>query len=207
MPKKSPDICPLGPELQKYWDKRYDYFSRFDEGIQIDAEGLYSVTPEEVGTNQASLMQGTVVLDGFAGVGGSAIAFARAGKKVISVDINPNRLNMARHNADIYGVSEAITFIEGDFFEVAQGINADTVNLDPPWGGPAYKELGRFLLEHFRPNGNDLLTFSLAHFNEIVIHVPLIFDMAELDRYPVNYEVFDDITKGRAISKTVVIQK
>jgi hypothetical protein len=40
----SSDRCPFGEHLQKYWNKRYLYFSRFDDGIEIDAEGLYSVT-------------------------------------------------------------------------------------------------------------------------------------------------------------------
>ncbi|HSH55916.1 MAG TPA: methyltransferase domain-containing protein [Candidatus Limnocylindrales bacterium] len=207
MVNKSPDVCPFGPTLQKYWDNRYQYFSRFDDGIQVDEEGLYSVVPETVGMHQASLIQGTTVLDGFVGVGGSTIAFARAGKEVTAVDINPSRLSMAGHNAAIYGVDSNITFIEGDFFDIAQKVKADTVNLDPPWGGPAYKELGRFLFEHFSPNGNELLPFALAHFDEVMIRVPLIFDMSELDRYSKNYDVHDDISNGRVISKTVIIHK
>ncbi len=207
MVNKSPDICPFGPTLQKYWDNRYHYFSRFDDGIQVDEEGLYSVVPETVGMHQASLIHGTTVLDGFVGVGGSAIAFARAGKKVTAVDINPTRLSMARNNAVIYDVDSNMTFIEGNFLDIAQKVKADTVNLDPPWGGPAYKELGRFLLEHFSPNGNELLSVALAHFNEVMIRVPLIFDMSELGRYSENYDVYDDISNGRVISKTVIIHK
>jgi trimethylguanosine synthase len=207
MADKPPDICPFGEDLQHYWDKRYEYFAKWDDGIQTDAEGLYSVSPEEIGLRQAKLMQGNTVLDGFCGIGGSAIAFAREGKTVTAIDNNQARLKMAEHNASIYGVSSFITFLNGDFFEVAKAIKADTINLDPPWGGPAYKELGRFLLEHFSPNGNDLLTFSLERFNEVLLRVPTIFDFTELERYKVRYQVFDDITNGRVISKTIVIRK
>lgn len=201
------DICPFGPSLQKYWDKRFEYFSRFDEGIQIDAEGLYSVIPEEVGLAQAKLIQGETVLDGFAGVGGSAIALARAGKKVTAIELDDSRLKMAQHNAAVYGVSETITFLQGDFLKLAPTVQADTVNLDPPWGGPAYKELGRFLLEHFSPDGNRLLELSLQHFKEIVLRVPTIFDMSELDRFNTPYTVHDDISKGRTISKTIILRR
>lgn len=204
---KSSDVSPFGPALQKYWDRRYLFFSRFDDGIEIDQEGLYSVIPEEVGLRQAELIQGKTVLDGFGGVGGSTIALARAGKQVTCVEIDPGRLKMAKHNAEVYGVANKITFIEGDFFEVAPTIKADTVNLDPPWGGPAYKELGRFLLEHFSPDGNKLLTFALEHFNEVVLRVPTIFDFTEFERFNVEYQVFDDVSDGRTISKTVVLRK
>ncbi|MBI2346862.1 MAG: RsmD family RNA methyltransferase [Deltaproteobacteria bacterium] len=199
--------CPFGESLQKYWEKRYEYFSKFDEGIQIDAEGFYSVIPEQVGLHQAELIQGATVLDGFAGVGGSAIAFARAGKRVTAVDINGERLKMAEHNATIYGVQNAITFLHGNFFKIAPTVKTDTVNLDPQWGGPTYKELGRFLLEHFSPDGNQLLEFSLQHFNEVALRVPTIFDMSELDRFKTPYTAHDDISNGRIISRTVVLRK
>ena len=41
------DLCPFGEKLQKYWDKRYQLFSKFDEGIQIDEQALFSITPKE----------------------------------------------------------------------------------------------------------------------------------------------------------------
>eukprot|EP00501_MAST-03F_sp_TOSAG23-6_P000582 GSMAST32.ASY1.ANO1.603.1 assembled CDS len=34
--------------LDKYWVQRYRYFSKFDQGIQMDNEGWYSVTPEKI---------------------------------------------------------------------------------------------------------------------------------------------------------------
>ncbi len=37
---------------------------------------------------------------------------------MIAIDINMERLDMARHNASIYGVENRIVFIHGDFFEV-----------------------------------------------------------------------------------------
>lgn len=56
-------------------------------------------------------------MDGFTGVGGSAIAFARAGKLVTTIETNHDRVEMARNNAEVYGAGDKIKFIEGDFFE------------------------------------------------------------------------------------------
>lgn len=91
--------------------------------------------------------------------------------------------------------------------KVAPTIKADTVNLDPPWGGPAYKELGRFLLEHFSPDGNVLLELALNHFKEVVLRVPTIFDMRELDKFNVPYSVYDDESGGKVISRTVIFRQ
>lgn len=65
------------PIVEKYWRQRYDLFTRYDEGIKLDEEGWYSVTPEEVAIRHAQHCRSTdVVIDCFAGVGGNAIQFA-----------------------------------------------------------------------------------------------------------------------------------
>lgn len=57
---------------------------------------------------------------------------------VIAVDIDPVKLELARHNAGVYGVSDRIEFILGDYLLVAPTLKADVVFLSPPWGGPDY---------------------------------------------------------------------
>ena len=38
---------------------------------------------------------------------------------MFAIDIDPKKIEMARHNAAIYGVADRIEFIVGDFFQVA----------------------------------------------------------------------------------------
>jgi hypothetical protein len=45
-------------KLAKYFQKRYDYFSKFDDGIMIDEEGWYSVTPEKLAEYTAARLVG-----------------------------------------------------------------------------------------------------------------------------------------------------
>ena len=52
------------------------------------------------------------------GVGGNTIQFALAGCFVFAIDLDASRLNLARHNAGVYGVQDRIEFIHGDFFDV-----------------------------------------------------------------------------------------
>jgi hypothetical protein len=39
--------CPEGVQ-DKYWDQRYRLLSRFDQGVVLDDESWYSITPEEI---------------------------------------------------------------------------------------------------------------------------------------------------------------
>lgn len=57
---------------------------------------------------------------------------------MIAIDIDPKKIEMARHNAKIYGVEDKIDFLVGDFFDLVESIKADIVFLSPPWGGPSY---------------------------------------------------------------------
>ena len=73
---------------------------------------------------------------------------------VIAIDIDPIKIEYARHNAAIYGVTERIEFIVGDYLKVAPYLKADVVFLSPPWGGPKYLEAETFdLATMMEPNG------------------------------------------------------
>lgn len=59
---------------------------------------------------------------------------------VIAIDIDPKKIELARNNAEVYGVADRIEFIVGDFFHLAPGLKADVVFFSPPWGGPTYRQ-------------------------------------------------------------------
>ena len=54
------------------------------------------------------------------------------------MDIDPKKIKLAKVNAEIYGVSEKIEFIVGDFFSLGLQIQADVIVTSPPWGGVEY---------------------------------------------------------------------
>lgn len=195
-------VCPLGPSLQPYWDRRHSLFSKFDEGVQIDAEGLYSVKPEAIALEIGQRMPGDIVLDAFCGVGGSAIGFARAGKKVIAVETNGQRLGYAKANAVLYGVADQITFIQGDAVKVMANCQCDAVYLDPPWGGPEYTKLEWFPLAGFCPNGRLLLDMALRKTPHVAFTFPVNFDLRELRVLTRDFELKWSEYQGRIIFST-----
>jgi trimethylguanosine synthase len=188
----------LPKNTRKYWYNRYQLFSRYDEGILLDLQSWFSVTPEAIAariaarccsstmvrskaesstmprkTKQAKATSGgtamkaggLVVLDLFCGAGGNAIQFAVHPdcSKVIAIDIDPIKVKLARHNAEIYGIQDKILFLTGDALEFVKScrevkaggsvdvqrwqgteqMNIDVVFLSPPWGGVGYDKLGQ----------------------------------------------------------------
>lgn len=105
--------------LRKYWFQRYSLWSKFDEGIWMDDQGWYSVTPEKIAESIAERCKGyDIVIDAFCGCGGNAIQFAKTCHRVIAIDLDPRKITCAAHNAMIYGVRHKIEFIVGDFFHL-----------------------------------------------------------------------------------------
>ncbi|GAA6006639.1 hypothetical protein JCM11491_003127 [Sporobolomyces phaffii] len=147
------DDLPL--ELEKYWAQRYRMFSLYDEGCEMDREGWYSVTPENIAVQIAERCRSGVIVDAFCGVGGNAIQFAFTCERVIAFDTSKVRLACAKRNAEIYGVADRITFILADWVEwtkkyveqkeggeVKKEDEIEVIFLSPPWGGISYQTLG-----------------------------------------------------------------
>ncbi|XP_027330755.1 uncharacterized protein LOC113846547 isoform X4 [Abrus precatorius] len=160
--------------VEKYWCQRYILFSRFDDGVKMDEEGWFSVTPEAIARYQAVRCASGVIIDCFAGVGGNSIQFAQQCKHVIAIDIDPLKIDYARHNAAIYGVDDQIDFIMGDFFLLAPKLKADTVFLSPPWGGPDYAKVTTYDMKTMlRPHdGYTLFNVAKEIASRVVMFLP-----------------------------------
>ena len=98
----------IGERVAKYWRQRYSLFSKYDEGIELDEEGWFSVTPEAVAARHADLCgAAAVVIDAFAGVGGNAIQFAV--KCVISDSLLSRSISISFFHVSLH--SEASTLL------------------------------------------------------------------------------------------------
>lgn len=131
--------------VYKYWAQRYSLFHRFDDGIVLDEEGWYSVTPERIAAQIAQRFKGmAVVADLFSGPGGNCIQFALNGSMVIGIENNMSRINMALNNARVYGVEHLMEFILGDVYDVLPTLAKrpcpiEGIFMSAPWGGPEYR--------------------------------------------------------------------
>ncbi|XP_063524852.1 trimethylguanosine synthase isoform X2 [Pongo pygmaeus] len=179
-----PEIAAV-PELAKYWAQRYRLFSRFDDGIKLDREGWFSVTPEKIAEHIAGRVSQSfkcdVVVDAFCGVGGNTIQFAFTGMRVIAIDIDPVKIALARNNAEVYGIADKIEFICGDFLLLASCLKADVVFLSPPWGGPDYATAETFdIRTMMSPDGFEIFRLSKKITNNIVYFLPRNADIDQV---------------------------
>nr|XP_044998796.1 trimethylguanosine synthase isoform X2 [Jaculus jaculus] len=179
-----PEIA-CDPELAKYWAQRYRLFSRFDDGIKLDREGWFSVTPEKIAEHIAGRVAQAftcdIVVDAFCGVGGNTIQFALTGKRVIAIDIDPDKIDLARNNAEVYGIADNIEFICGDFLLLAPCLKADVVFLSPPWGGPDYATSETFdIRTMMSPDGFEIFRLSQKITNNIVYFLPRNADIDQV---------------------------
>ena len=63
-----------------------------------------------------------LAVDAFVGVGGNAVQLARTCAAVIGVDHNLARLQLAAHNAAVYGCTRQLELLCANFFTVASGL-------------------------------------------------------------------------------------
>lgn len=113
-------------EVRKYWKRRTTLFSYFDGSSPtgmlplLDEQSWFSVTPESIAARISQRCRCNIILDAFCGAGGNAIQFAITCQHVIAIDIDPVKLLLARHNAEVYGVKDKITFLLGDWRDFAR---------------------------------------------------------------------------------------
>uniref|UniRef100_A0A0X3PQB6 Trimethylguanosine synthase n=1 Tax=Schistocephalus solidus TaxID=70667 RepID=A0A0X3PQB6_SCHSO len=129
--KGDASLC-ADPEMTKWWKRRYDLFERFDDGIELDKESWYSVTPEIIARHQARMCSCHLIIDGFAGVGGNSIQFAQTCAFVISIDNSMERLGLLQKNAAVYGATSKIDSICGDLANVLSALRSGPITPRSP---------------------------------------------------------------------------
>jgi SAM-dependent methyltransferase len=106
-------------------------------GTRLDDEGRMSLTPEALalamGREARALGPDVTVIDAGCGAGGNTIGFALAGCRVLAIERDRERLALARHNVQVYGVTDRVRLFHGDATE-APSLAGDLLFVDPPWG-------------------------------------------------------------------------
>ncbi|XWS24231.1 hypothetical protein CRYUN_Cryun28dG0083100 [Craigia yunnanensis] len=137
---------------------------------------------EPIARHHASRCGSGIVVDSFTGVVGNTVQLAERSAHVIAIDIDPKKIGYAYHNAAVYGVKDLIGFVIGDFFTLAPKLEADSVFLSPPWGGPDYAKVKIYDLKTMLrpPDGYFLFNVAKKIACKIVMFLPRNVDLNQL---------------------------
>jgi len=129
--------------------EKRDFLFRFVDAakracIQLDEEALYSttdqLTAEKITKDILKFVPAhAIITDATACVGGNTFSFSQAFQTVYAVEKDDTRCKMLEKNMDVLCASN-VTCISGDALEVCPSLHQDVIFLDPPWGGPEYKQ-------------------------------------------------------------------
>lgn len=113
--------------------------------LRLTTEGAYSITRRRDADRILSIISKTVgglktktITDATACNGGDTIHFALNSRYVNSIELNEENFKVLQNNIEVYGL-ENVTLHHGDCTTVFNW-KTDLLFVDPPWGGPSYKE-------------------------------------------------------------------
>ena len=111
-------------------------------------------------------------------VGSTCIQLAKRLNKVVGIDIDQDRVDMARKNAKLYEV-ENVKFIKGDVLdiELLKSINADIALLDPCWSTRLMDRSSHVSdIDSTQPSLRKMFNLTSQHITKnIVARVPATF--------------------------------
>ncbi|KAL3657854.1 hypothetical protein V7S43_017232 [Phytophthora oleae] len=123
-----------------------------------------------------------VVTDGTACVGGNVLSFCDFFTHVNAIENDPTRVQMLRHNVQVLRKTNA-RCIHANYLDVMLELQQDVVFLDPPWGGPEYKDLEKVDLFLGGLPLHEICTRLQDSAKCIVLKVPSNFDDAKFSQH------------------------
>lgn len=126
-------------------DKFFPYLEGVDYSkLLLNKEGRYSVTRRSESEQIIDCMYLKIgnletksITDATACMGGDTINFALHFEKVFSIEMNPENFKILENNIKAFNCKN-VTLYSGDSTEIINWLS-DIVYIDPPWGGPSYR--------------------------------------------------------------------
>lgn len=141
---------------------------------------LYGITPR-LGKHLAERFKDMCILETCTGAGFLTTELAKIAKQVITVDINLEALNQAKHNTKVENVESKIIFLQGDILsrEILDQIPAiDGAILDPVWNHPDFN------LIHMSPPAYLLYETIKRKTENIALILPPSTEQKALEYFP-----------------------
>lgn len=135
----------MGRENKAIFGELYIYDNIGDVTFRLSPNSFFQVNPVQVevlydkALEYSEITGKETVIDAYCGIGSITLFLAKKAKKVYGIEIVPEAVKDARHNAKINNIDNA-EFLEGQAEKImpklaAQGIKPDVVVVDPPRKG------------------------------------------------------------------------
>jgi len=151
--------------------------------LKLDDESLYSTTDQLTADRITKdilkfVPKTSTITDATACIGGTAFAFSKEFQHVYAIELNSTRFQYLQHNMTALNVTN-VQSIGGDALDICTRLTQDVIFIDPPWGGPEYKNVPCLSLYLSGIPLRDVCRWMHPHANYIVIKVPTNFDEAQ----------------------------
>lgn len=176
-------------------------FDTEDKNIMMNDVSLYSSTCKEhaqITSQKIVDIMGTkniTITDATAHIGGNTYNFAKNFKHVNAIELNKENFDMLINNMKILNVTDKITFKCDDYTKVCSNLKQDVVFIDPPWGGPEYKNKECLDLSLSNVDIGDVIINIIPNTKLIVLKLPFNFNFNRM------------IKKLQGKIKTIIIDK
>lgn len=159
---------------------KWDDVALYSVMKSTDADAVTKVMLERLKKSKPDQSSFTMI-DATACIGGNTISFAAEFEHVVSVEIHPERAKMLEFNVEVAGFKDRVAVVQGDFLDLDLSIlRPDGVFLDPPWGGPEYKNYTNLDLYLGTKNIVDVIRDILAPGRIIGIRLPFNYNFERL---------------------------
>lgn len=180
--------------------------------LRLNVEGAYSLTPFNCSMAMLQRLSGVCrqwlnrplsecsVVEGFAGQGGDTVVLLVCGRvrHLTAVEVSPEHMqnlvhNVAEYQKALYSLRRTdrhstVAYRQDDIVRLlVRGLlqAQDVVYLDPPWGGPAYRQNPAIWIP--REDGGavsleDLALLAASITRVLVIKLPALYNCAGLER-------------------------
>ena len=171
------------------YSAKRDFLFRFVQqnirtSIKMDEESLYSttdqLTADRISKDILKFIPSTsTITDATACIGGTAYSFSQYFDKVNAIEIDTLRYSLLVNNLNILLKNidkNNITCFNDDSLIICKKIQQHVIFIDPPWGGPDYKQNPKLSLYLSNNELSDVCKELFIYTDYIVIKVPTNFD-------------------------------
>lgn len=143
--------------------------------LQWDAVAEFSTTNEYVGRRISEILSrlGSKCIDATACVGGMTRFLSTHFDHVTAYEIDSERFGFLKNNIEVLSLKN-VTCIHGDCLNLCE--RTDVIFIDPPWGGPGYKNSDSIRLELSEVPLHEVCDRLAKYTKYIALKVPQNFD-------------------------------